>query len=181
MEVEDDELSPGQTREQPQCWPSTPEPGDASIDARQYGTHYFPHVQIVGGEMAPAILPELFMPSAPIPADCVHAAWPSHMDFAQLEQQVECHFHGLQGSRMPAQTLTSGDEPSHPPFGSSALPTRGSMGHQLGTCRPCGFFHKQGCSPGVNCEFCHLCDQHEKKRRLKEKKAHFKAMRKELR
>merc|ERR1712003_28926 len=49
------------------------------------------------------------------------------------------------------------------------LPSLGSAGHSLGTCKPCGFFHKAGCSSGANCTFCHLCDSGEKRRRQVEK------------
>jgi len=51
----------------------------------------------------------------------------------------------------------------------------GSVGHALGKCKPCAFFHKeQGCQDGEACNFCHLCKPGEKKRRQKEK---FEAMR----
>merc|ERR1711877_14792 len=55
-------------------------------------------------------------------------------------------------------------------FGSTGLPTVGSAGHLLGTCKPCAFLHTKGCSKGPECEFCHLCDSGERKRRQKEKK-----------
>eukprot|EP00928_Gymnodinium_smaydae_P017915 TRINITY_DN16835_c0_g4_i1.p1 TRINITY_DN16835_c0_g4~~TRINITY_DN16835_c0_g4_i1.p1 ORF type:complete len:525 (+),score=89.02 TRINITY_DN16835_c0_g4_i1:37-1575(+) len=63
-----------------------------------------------------------------------------------------------------------------PELGSAECPTRGSAGHRAGLCKPCAFFHKQGCGNGVNCDFCHLCDSGEKKRRQKEKKAALRAM-----
>jgi len=38
------------------------------------------------------------------------------------------------------------------------LPSLGSLGHDHGCCKPCGFVHhKDGCSAGVSCSFCHLC------------------------
>lgn len=46
----------------------------------------------------------------------------------------------------------------------------GSIGHDGGLCRPCGFFHhKGGCSAGVDCTFCHLCPAGtiERQRKLK--------------
>mmetsp|Transcript_4090 Transcript_4090/g.6323 ORF Transcript_4090/g.6323 Transcript_4090/m.6323 type:complete len:244 (+) Transcript_4090:73-804(+) len=64
-----------------------------------------------------------------------------------------------------------------PVLGSSELPTVGSAGHRLGTCRPCAFLHKRGCGNGVQCSFCHLCDAGEKKRRQKEKIAWLKVAR----
>merc|ERR1711988_1433988 len=52
-----------------------------------------------------------------------------------------------------------------PELGSPELPTVGSAGHHLGTCKPCAFLHTRGCSKGPECEFCHLCDSGERKRR----------------
>lgn len=38
------------------------------------------------------------------------------------------------------------------------LPSLGALGHDQRCCKPCGFVHhKDGCSAGVNCSFCHLC------------------------
>jgi len=41
----------------------------------------------------------------------------------------------------------------------------GSDWHQEGRCKPCAFFHKQGCQNGASCIFCHQCPPHEKQRR----------------
>eukprot|EP00928_Gymnodinium_smaydae_P089667 TRINITY_DN73595_c0_g1_i1.p1 TRINITY_DN73595_c0_g1~~TRINITY_DN73595_c0_g1_i1.p1 ORF type:complete len:223 (-),score=22.57 TRINITY_DN73595_c0_g1_i1:310-978(-) len=65
---------------------------------------------------------------------------------------------------------------SGPVLGSPEMPTVGSQPHYLGGCKPCAFVAKpEGCSNGVQCLFCHLCDVGEKKRRQKAKKAMFKA------
>merc|ERR1712087_536804 len=49
------------------------------------------------------------------------------------------------------------DGTSH--VGSPEVPTVGSAEHHLGKCMPCGFFWKPvGCTNGVNCPYCHLCD-----------------------
>eukprot|EP00971_Amphidinium_carterae_P170067 3369687-Amphidinium_carterae.1 len=50
------------------------------------------------------------------------------------------------------------------------LPSVGSAEHPLGTCKPCAFFHKNGCEKGPECSFCHLCDDEEVKKRKREKK-----------
>merc|ERR1712217_407202 len=55
------------------------------------------------------------------------------------------------------------------------LASAGSMLHGTGNCKPCGFFHKNGCKAGVGCSFCHLCDSGEKKRRQREKREMFRA------
>jgi hypothetical protein len=64
---------------------------------------------------------------------------------------------------------------AQPLIGSLEVPTVGSIGHGT-TCKPCAFYHKQGCANGVNCEFCHLCGPGEKRRRHKEKKAQMQHM-----
>lgn len=56
------------------------------------------------------------------------------------------------------------------------VPSVGSVGHSHGRCVPCGFFWKtRGCVNGSMCEYCHLCDAREKKRRQKAKKSFFKS------
>jgi len=59
------------------------------------------------------------------------------------------------------------------------LPSRGSEGHRLGDCKPCAFFNSKGCKSGHDCQFCHLCDAGEKKRRQKVKRAFFASSRSE--
>eukprot|EP00927_Polykrikos_kofoidii_P027053 TRINITY_DN23946_c0_g1_i1.p1 TRINITY_DN23946_c0_g1~~TRINITY_DN23946_c0_g1_i1.p1 ORF type:complete len:395 (+),score=67.50 TRINITY_DN23946_c0_g1_i1:114-1187(+) len=54
--------------------------------------------------------------------------------------------------------------------GSAEMPTVGSKDHFNGNCKPCAFLHTRGCNNGVNCSFCHLCDENERKRRQKMKK-----------
>lgn len=56
-----------------------------------------------------------------------------------------------------------------PELGTPVLPTVGSASHRLGNCKPCAFAHTKGCGNGVDCQFCHLCEPGEKKRRQKEK------------
>jgi len=58
-----------------------------------------------------------------------------------------------------------------PAVGSSELPTVGSQMHRWGTCNPCAHAHTtRGCKNGVECQFCHLCDPGELKRRQKLKR-----------
>lgn len=52
----------------------------------------------------------------------------------------------------------------------------GSRAHPI-ACKPCAFYHLKGCENGRDCEFCHLCDPGEKKRRKKEKAASKKYVR----
>lgn len=58
-----------------------------------------------------------------------------------------------------------------PQLGSPELPSLGSTGHRMKTCKPCAFLYTKGCENGVRCTYCHLCEPGEKKRRAKEKKA----------
>jgi len=72
-----------------------------------------------------------------------------------------------------AEVASSGWSPLNVPsnmLGSPEMPTVGSAGHYLKRCKPCAFILK-GCSSGVECKFCHLCEYGEKKRRKKEKMA----------
>lgn len=47
----------------------------------------------------------------------------------------------------------------------------GSALHFQGKCKPCAFFWKVvGCKYGSECQFCHLCDPDERKRRNREKR-----------
>jgi len=65
-----------------------------------------------------------------------------------------------------------------PELGSPELPSIGSLGHSIRRCKPCAFATRLGCSNGVQCQFCHLCEAGEKKRRRKEKRALIGAARK---
>jgi len=44
-------------------------------------------------------------------------------------------------------------------------PSVGSRQHNLGRCKPCAFFHTEGCKSASDCLFCHLCPPNEKQRR----------------
>jgi len=63
-----------------------------------------------------------------------------------------------------------------PEIGSLEMPSIGSAGHWNGICKPCAFMAR-GCSSGLNCPFCHLCDVNEKKRRRKDKIAFMRELR----
>lgn len=53
----------------------------------------------------------------------------------------------------------------------ASLQTVGSQGHDKGRCKPCAFmWSAEGCQNGADCNFCHLCEEGEKKRRKKEKR-----------
>jgi len=56
-------------------------------------------------------------------------------------------------------------------LGTPECPSIGSQLHRVGACKPCAFVlsEKEGCKNGVECQFCHLCEPGEKKRRKKER------------
>jgi len=64
----------------------------------------------------------------------------------------------------------SWDAPGHKVEALEA-PNLGSASHHLQKCKPCAFFNMKGCRDGVECQFCHLCEAGEKKRRKKERLA----------
>jgi len=91
--------------------------------------------------------------------------------WAECSSSINC---GWAATTRNNPTLTVGPEvewqrPKESKLGSPELPTVGSRGHHLGKCKPCVFVHRNGCSNGVDCAFCHLCDPDEKKRRQKER------------
>lgn len=52
------------------------------------------------------------------------------------------------------------------------LPSRGSITHGSGKCRPCAWFWKQqGCQNALECGYCHLCPEGELRSRKKSKVA----------
>jgi len=78
-----------------------------------------------------------------------------------------------------AEAGSRGAEP--PALGSAELPSRGSALHRWGSCKPCAFFHVEGCRNGTSCEFCHLCNAGARKRRKCERLASMRAAREEAR
>lgn len=60
---------------------------------------------------------------------------------------------------------------------SNGMPSIGSVGHDIGKCKPCAFMYTKGCENGLNCEFCHICEPGEKKKRRKDKIENRRAMR----
>lgn len=107
-----------------------------------------------------------FLP--PAPCSTVAVMQPPPAQAPILSQEMQAPSIPLPPSSAPVLHLV---EASSAPSGSTTnLPSIGSAEHCLGTCRPCAFFHAKGCSNGVNCIYCHLCDAGEKKRRMKEKR-----------
>ncbi|CAK0830247.1 unnamed protein product, partial [Prorocentrum cordatum] len=102
------------------------------------------------------------------------AAWKQGAE----QQEAQRHLSGRDDPRGLVQKLASGgcslsesNMLGHPDLGTELAPTLGSLTHSLGQCKPCAFvFKEDGCQSGIHCKFCHLCDQGEKRRRLKERK-----------
>jgi len=59
------------------------------------------------------------------------------------------------------------------------IPSIGSIDHGRNGCKPCAWFHHpEGCRHGAGCEFCHICQDGELKKRKKEKQCMLKFLRK---
>lgn len=86
-----------------------------------------------------------------------------------FQPQFESASAGFARGPPPASPAPPVAPPAAPAPGSADVPTIGSAAHGTGRCKPCAFVHAAGCSNGVACQFCHLCDAGEKKRRRKEK------------
>merc|ERR1719401_2412298 len=70
----------------------------------------------------------------------------------------------------PAPVLRLSEVIPEPVLGTDESPTMGSRNHRVGGCKPCAFLHTKGCNNGIACEFCHLCEPGEKKKRQREKR-----------
>jgi hypothetical protein len=158
-----------------ECWPPTPadnhRPSCISFGANLGG---FPNTNTLFS--AP-------MTTAATLGDQSQRSW----QVATLPPLQQQHF-----SFAPAATIAALSENQRPPpvlrlaeslldpvLGSAELPSAGSRTHRFGNCRPCAFLHKQGCGNGLHCEFCHLCDPGEKKRRQKLKKVQLQNVKQE--
>lgn len=114
-------------------------------------------------------------------ADCGHqgnlgmpAGWAMQMASTGMPADAGGHDNGMsiiRAASTSALVTNNGQTLPASPLGSADMPTLGSKGHFLGSCKPCAFYHKDGCENGLNCKFCHICDQGAKKRRQKEKLA----------
>eukprot|EP00442_Polarella_glacialis_P058856 CAMPEP_0115112704 /NCGR_PEP_ID=MMETSP0227-20121206/40850_1 /TAXON_ID=89957 /ORGANISM="Polarella glacialis, Strain CCMP 1383" /LENGTH=360 /DNA_ID=CAMNT_0002512425 /DNA_START=71 /DNA_END=1153 /DNA_ORIENTATION=- len=85
---------------------------------------------------------------------------------------------GARGDNILAEisAASKAPEPIEAPL-PPGVPSRGSLSHADGNCKPCAFLHSKGCESGKDCQFCHLCDSGEKKRRQKEKRVFFSTVR----
>eukprot|EP00928_Gymnodinium_smaydae_P072654 TRINITY_DN55983_c0_g1_i1.p1 TRINITY_DN55983_c0_g1~~TRINITY_DN55983_c0_g1_i1.p1 ORF type:complete len:238 (+),score=37.20 TRINITY_DN55983_c0_g1_i1:63-776(+) len=99
---------------------------------------------------------------------------PSPTQVAPQRQGLAGAFGGL-SFRLPGRRLPVGPWAGTPPLPTeeeareAGLPSRGSASHAAQTCKPCAFFNTKGCENSINCDFCHLCEPGERKKRRKEK------------
>jgi hypothetical protein len=96
---------------------------------------------------------DLYFPGAVMPMD---------------EQFMQMMWVGAEPTQSSRPVLSLAEALPEPELGSPDMPSVGSAGHWNGTCKPCAFMAR-GCTSGVDCPFCHLCDMNEKKRRRKDK------------
>merc|ERR1711892_174783 len=69
---------------------------------------------------------------------------PQQQQQQQQQQQMQ--------QQMPMRLMLSEALPEAQ-FGSVDLPTVGSLGHHVGTCKPCAFLHTKGCGNGAQCAY----------------------------
>lgn len=170
-----------------ECWPATPTDSVSGVEVTA-------SVYLEPWELAPTMFPTTFMALTmeeaswlwqpfvpPVPVSPDVGVW-SSSDVPLLDSvtppkcdSVEI---GLVTESSAAPRLA--DTIQEPELGTEECPTVGSIYHRFGTCKPCSFLHKRGCSNGVNCQFCHLCDAGEKKRRQKAKKMQLQDMMREM-
>jgi len=96
---------------------------------------------------------DLYFPGAVMPMD---------------EQFMQMMWVGVETTQTSRPVLSLAEALPEPEIGSEEMPSVGSIEHYNGTCKPCAFMAR-GCTSGVDCPFCHLCDINEKKRRRKDK------------
>jgi len=114
-----------------------------------------------------------FLPNAPSMASGFPGVEETTMSVVWAECRASIANHGAVTAQNTCALVAGPKVQQRPPkqweLGSPELPTVGSAGHHLGKCKPCAFVHRKGCDNGVHCQFCHICDSEEKKRRQKEK------------
>jgi hypothetical protein len=104
-----------------------------------------------------------------------------HVSEPTANLQVSQPIRNIQDWQQMPQVLMLSEALQEAQLGSNELPTLGSAGHNLGTCKPCAFFYTKGCGNAAQCTFCHLCPPDEKRKRQKEKQAAFKDMHRQRR
>jgi len=87
----------------------------------------------------------------------------------------------INSSQQMPRVLMLSEALPEPELGQQEIPTVGSAGHYIGTCKPCAFLYTKGCENGAQCPFCHLCPPDEKRRRQKDKQAAFREVRRQRR
>ncbi|CAK0873518.1 unnamed protein product [Prorocentrum cordatum] len=98
-------------------------------------------------------------PTPPRAGSCGEAPWPGPPRCRPSRTRTARRLPSTRGTR------------TGPVLGSAVFPSRGSALHQWGVCKPCAFVFQAGCNTGVDCQFCHLCEPGERKRRKKERVA----------
>ncbi|CAE8649924.1 unnamed protein product, partial [Polarella glacialis] len=104
------------------------------------------------------------------PKSAHHVLSSSAFGACPIKLQQEDSYDCAPGHEDDEQRLQNGGAP----------PSMGSESHGSGRCKPCAFLHTKGCENGLNCEFCHLCEAGEKKKRRKDKidaQKHFRQQR----
>jgi len=168
------EMADGQ---EPVCAESTIQNVDSPILQEETPMHFTQFVDFgMNSGGSTDMQADLYFPGAAMPMEehFPGAAMPmeEHFPGAAMdmdEQQfMQMMWVGMETSQPSRPVLSLAEALPEPELGSPDMPSVGSVGHWNGTCKPCAFMAR-GCTSGVNCPFCHLCDVNEKKRRRKDK------------
>jgi len=135
---------------------------DVPVEAVETPMNFTPYVDfgMDNGAMTD-LQADLYFPGAIMPMD---------------EQFLQMMWVGVETTQTSRPVLSLAEALPEPEIGSPEMPSVGSVGHWNGECKPCAFMAR-GCTSGVNCPFCHLCDVNEKKRRRKDKIAFMRELR----
>jgi len=108
------------------------------------------------------------------PNVCADSFCPAPAAQSELRQKA-LHYPVEVSLEAALQAAEAQQLPLLPPPGlaeSLGLPSRGSVLHTHGACKPCGWFWKpQGCQNGAECGHCHLCPRGENRMRKKAKRS----------
>lgn len=146
----------GDGLEQSKYWPATPTPSGCQNMMYGFADSMPPPMVIQGLPLQP---PPIVAAMAAVAAGAAGAA----------AAAASASLGGADGSS--ADGLPLG--PESPTDQSLAnLPSRGSVFHGTGKCRPCAWFWKQqGCQNAQDCGYCHICPEGELRSRKKSKVA----------
>lgn len=163
--------------ERAQLWPATPTPSGGGtgygfgVMERSSETHH--------GLSGDTHTHHLHPPTrvAHLAAAAAHAAAAAKVTVEKAEKVDKVKLgietlNGLHDAAVNAHDVATPKEVKKLSKEDKVLPSKGSITHGSGKCRPCAWFWKpQGCQNDKDCGYCHLCPEGELKNRKKSKVA----------